>query len=89
VNGDEAALRVVPPVHNPRLVELDLKIDGLRDARRLLADAQHVARWGWWSGRDSSKHALHAIASARERIGRDLKKLKIERAGLEEEVWMP
>jgi hypothetical protein len=66
---------------------LDDEIDGLRDARRLLADAQHITRWGCWRGRESSHHALHAIASAREKIGRDLKKLRIERAALEE--WLP
>ena len=68
---------------------LDDQIEGLRDARRLLADAQHITRWGWWKGRESSYHALHAIACAREKIGRDLKKLRIEREALEERLWLP
>lgn len=86
---NSAALLADAPAPDPRLVELDLRIDGLREARKILAEGQSVARWHWWSGRASSRITVAAIASARERIGRDLKKLKVERAGLEEKVWMP
>lgn len=78
-----------PQPKSTPLEKLDAQIDGLRAARRLLADAQHVALWGYWAGREPSRHAVHAIASARDRIGRDMKKLKIERAALSETAWLP
>lgn len=89
--ADTAVLAAVGigPGPDPRIAKLDEQIEGLRDARRLLADAQHVARWRWWSGREWSHHTVHAIASAREKIGRDLKKLKVERAELDERLELP
>lgn len=89
MNGDEAVLRVVsPPAPDPRLAQLDEQIAGLRTAGRLMGEAQGCARFHYWSGR-SSAVALHAIASARSRLAREVKKLKAERAELEEKVWMP
>ena len=77
------------PVPDSRIKRLDDQILGLRDARRLMAEAQRIGHWHYSAGRESSRHTIHAISSAREKIGRDLKKLKAERAGLEEKLWLP
>jgi hypothetical protein len=89
--SDASVLREagIGPGVDPRIKKLDLQIEGLREARRLLADAMHILRWGWWRGRESSHHGIHALSGAREKIGRDLRKLKAERAELEERIELP
>ena len=84
-----AAPTTSAPVPDPRIKRLDDEILGLRDARRLMAEAQRIGHWHYSAGRESSRHTIHALAGARERIGRELKKVRAARAELEERLWLP
>lgn len=88
-----AAPTAAAPALDPRgakIAALDAQILGLRDARRLLCEAQRIGHWHYSAGRESSRHTVHAIASAREGIGRELRKVKRERQEFaERDAWLP
>jgi hypothetical protein len=62
-----------------KIAQLDVEISGRREASRLLGEAQRVARWRHWAGKEASFVAITAISSARARLSREVKKLREER----------
>jgi hypothetical protein len=90
MSADAAVLREagIGPGVDPHIAKLDEEIDGLRTAGRLMGEAQRCARFHYWSGR-SSAVAIHAIAGARARLAREVKKLKAARFELEERIFLP